>query len=78
MSAISCGQTECAIGYACHSTGWPSAMSASRDAMARATGSRDALLALGYPVEWHEYPMQHSVCPQEIADMNRWLLKVLA
>ena len=46
--------------------------------MARATSSRDALVALGYPVEWHEYPMQHSVCPQEIADMNRWLLKVLA
>ena len=45
--------------------------------MARATSSRDALEALGYPVEWHEYPMQHSVCPQEIADINRWLLKVL-
>ena len=45
--------------------------------MARATWSRDALVTLGYPVEWHEYPMQDSVCPQEIADMNRWLLKVL-
>jgi len=47
-------------------------------ALDRAIASRDALLALGYPVEWHEYPMPHSVCPQEIADMNRWLLKVLA
>jgi phospholipase/carboxylesterase len=47
-------------------------------ALDRATASRDALLALGYPVEWHDYPMAHSVCPQEIADMNRWLLKVLA
>jgi phospholipase/carboxylesterase len=47
-------------------------------ALARATASRDALLALGYPVEWHDYPMPHSVCPQEIVDMNRWLLKVLA
>ena len=46
--------------------------------IARATQSRDALLALGYPVEWHAYPMPHSVCAQEIADMNRWLLKVLA
>jgi len=45
--------------------------------MARATHSRDALLALGYPLEWHAYPMPHSVCPQEIADMNRWLLNVL-
>ena len=44
----------------------------------RATASRDALVALGYPVEWHEYPMPHSVCAPEIADMNRWLLKVLA
>lgn len=40
--------------------------------------SRDALKALGYEVEWHDYPMEHSVCPEEIADLNRWLLKVLA
>ncbi|MES3013403.1 MAG: alpha/beta hydrolase [Pseudomonadota bacterium] len=46
--------------------------------IARATWSRDALIGLGYPVEWHAYPMAHSVCPAEIADMNRWLLKVLA
>lgn len=44
----------------------------------RASASRDALRSLGYPVEWHEYPMQHSVCAQEIADLNRWLLRVLA
>ena len=47
-------------------------------ALDRATASRDALLAWGYPVEWHDYPMPHSVCAPEIADMNRWLLKVLA
>jgi phospholipase/carboxylesterase len=29
-------------------------------------------------VEWHEYPMQHSVSPDEIEDLNAWLLKVLA
>ncbi len=46
-------------------------------AFARATASRDALIALGYPVEWHAYPMPHSVCAPEIADMNRWLLRVL-
>ena len=46
--------------------------------IARAIASRDALIALGHPVEWHAYPMPHSVCAQEIADMNRWLLKVLA
>lgn len=43
----------------------------------RATASRDALRALGYTVDWHEYPMQHSVCAPEIAEMNRWLLRVL-
>lgn len=44
----------------------------------RGSRSRDELLALGYPVEWHEYPMAHSVSPEEIVDLNRWLLKVLA
>ena len=44
----------------------------------RGVASRDALLALGYPVEWHDYAMPHSVCPQEIADLGRWLRKVLA
>ena len=47
-------------------------------AIDRAVASRDALAALGYGIEWHEYPMQHSVCPEEIDDLNRWLLKVLA
>ncbi|HEV8311500.1 MAG TPA: dienelactone hydrolase family protein [Burkholderiaceae bacterium] len=45
---------------------------------ARGAASRDALRALGHDVEWHEYPMEHSVCLEEIADLNRWLLKVLA
>ncbi len=40
--------------------------------------SRDGLIALGYAVEWHEYPMGHSVCMEEIADLQGWLLKVLA
>ena len=46
--------------------------------LARGTATRDALLALGQPVQWHEYPMEHSVCAEEIADLNRWLLRVLA
>ena len=44
----------------------------------RAIASRDALRALGYDVEWHDYAMPHSVCMDEIADLNRWLLRVLA
>jgi phospholipase/carboxylesterase len=35
--------------------------------------SRDALLALGHPVEWHDYPMAHQVCGPEIADLRRWI-----
>lgn len=46
--------------------------------LARASASRDALRALGYSVAWHEYAMDHSVCMEEIADLNRWLLEVLA
>lgn len=35
--------------------------------------ARDALAALGYPVEWHEYPMQHEVCAAELAEIARWI-----
>jgi phospholipase/carboxylesterase len=45
--------------------------------MRRAEASRDQLRALGYDVEWHEYSMPHSVCMEEIRDLNAWLLKVL-
>ncbi|MGJ7581344.1 alpha/beta hydrolase [Variovorax sp. RHLX14] len=45
---------------------------------ARAAASRDALTALGYAVEWHEYPMEHSVCMEEIGDIEAFLLRVLA
>lgn len=38
--------------------------------------SRDRLQAIGFEVEWHEYPMAHAVCPQEIADIRTWLLRV--
>lgn len=40
--------------------------------------SRDKLAALGYQVEWHEYMMEHSSCPEEFQDMAAWLRKVLA
>jgi len=42
-----------------------------------ATRSRDHLVALGYAVEWREYPMPHSVCAEEIEDVGRWLRAVL-
>jgi phospholipase/carboxylesterase len=40
--------------------------------------ARDVLVALGYAVEWHDYPMEHSVCREEIADVNAFLLRVFA
>jgi phospholipase/carboxylesterase len=35
--------------------------------------SRDVLAELGYQVDWRTYPMQHSVCMEEINDISRWL-----
>jgi phospholipase/carboxylesterase len=43
----------------------------------RAEASRDALAALGYKVDWHAYPMPHSVCAPEIADIGEFLGRVL-
>ena len=43
----------------------------------RAERSRDILQSLGYKVEWREYPMPHSVCPEEVADIGAWLTAVL-
>lgn len=39
--------------------------------------SRYFLEQQGYKVSWHEYPMQHSVCPDEINDISQWLQKIL-
>ena len=43
----------------------------------RAEASRKLLEATGYPVEWHEYPMPHSVCAEEIADMAAFLARIV-
>jgi phospholipase/carboxylesterase len=42
------------------------------------TASRDILLGLGFRIEWHEYPMEHSVCMEEVAQLSRWLQTRLA
>lgn len=39
--------------------------------------SHDVLQQTGYAVQWQEYPMQHSVCLEEVADISRWLVSVL-
>ena len=38
--------------------------------------SADSLAKAGYDVEWHDYPMAHAVCPDEIDDIRAWLLSV--
>ena len=45
--------------------------------VARGEASRDALATLGQPVQWHSYPMPHSLHPREIADISAFLAQVL-
>jgi phospholipase/carboxylesterase len=45
--------------------------------LARAQRSRDRLVEAGYRVEWHEYPMAHQVCDEELRDLSAWLRRVL-
>jgi phospholipase/carboxylesterase len=46
-------------------------------AMTLGTRSRDYLKAQGYSVEWHDYPMAHSVSAEEVADIREFLMRVL-
>ena len=46
--------------------------------MARGEAARDLLQAQGQPLEWHDFPMEHSVCIEEVHALQRWLLRVLA
>jgi phospholipase/carboxylesterase len=45
--------------------------------ISRARASRDALIALGHPLEWHEYSMGHSVAEEEVHDIAAFLRRVL-
>ena len=45
---------------------------------ARAEESRKVVEALGYQVEWHAYPMQHTLCLEEVQDISTWIRKVVA
>jgi len=45
--------------------------------MSRARASREHLEKLGYKIEWHDYPMPHSVCAPEIADISAFFSKVI-
>lgn len=43
-----------------------------------ATSSKEYLEQAHFAIEWHEYAMAHSVCVQEIIDIDHWLHRVLA
>jgi phospholipase/carboxylesterase len=45
--------------------------------LSRARTSREHLEKLGYKIEWHDYPMPHSVCAPEIADISAFFAKVI-
>jgi phospholipase/carboxylesterase len=46
--------------------------------LTRGVGARDLLQSLGYQVAWHTYPMPHSVCSEEVADLRQWITGQLA
>ncbi len=39
--------------------------------------SRQLLQSVGYPVEWHSYPMPHAVCEPEVADLRAFLKRIV-
>jgi phospholipase/carboxylesterase len=45
--------------------------------IAAALMARTTMAALGYTLQWHDYPMQHAVCAEEIDDVARWFGEVL-
>lgn len=36
----------------------------------------NVLTSAGYPVAWHSYPMPHSVSPDEIEDIGKWIRRI--
>lgn len=40
--------------------------------------ARDIMRKAGFEVQWHDYPMAHAVCADEIAEIRKWLLNIYA
>jgi len=38
--------------------------------------SADKLIEAGFSLEWHDYPMAHAVCAEEISDIRAWLMSI--
>jgi phospholipase/carboxylesterase len=47
-------------------------------APARGAHARDWLLERGYALAWHDYPMGHEVCLEEIAELGSWFRSIFA
>ena len=45
--------------------------------VAKAIETRQGLTRMGYTIIWHEYPIQHTVCADEIQEIRSWLLQIL-
>lgn len=45
--------------------------------IARGVATRDVLQALGQPVDWHEYAIEHTVSAEEVGDLQSWLVSRL-
>lgn len=41
-------------------------------------GSAELLKTLGYPLAWHSYRAEHTVCMEELRDIETWLHEILA
>ena len=46
--------------------------------LAMGQAARERLVGLGQPLEWHDYPMQHQVCLEEIEALGAWIHERLA
>lgn len=44
--------------------------------IANTVRTKQELTRLGYRLSWHEYPMEHAVCAEEIRDIRSWLIKI--
>ena len=40
--------------------------------------ARDIMRKVGFEVQWHDYPMAHAVCAEEIAEIRKWLLNIFS
>ena len=38
--------------------------------------ARDIMQEAGFSVHWHEYPMAHAVCAEEISEIRKWLVNI--